>query len=34
MPDIDASLDDQGAKQAFWRAFRALGDWYATSPPY
>jgi uracil-DNA glycosylase family 4 len=34
VPDIDASLDDQGAKQAFWRAFRGLGDWYADLPPY
>jgi len=34
VPDIDDSLDDQDAKQAFWRAFRALGDWYADLPPY
>jgi uracil-DNA glycosylase family 4 len=34
VPDIDCSLDDQGAKQAFWRAFRKLGDWYADLPPY
>ncbi len=34
VPDIDASLDDEGAKRAFWRAFRALGDWYADLPPY
>jgi uracil-DNA glycosylase family 4 len=34
VPDIDESLDDQDAKQAFWRAFRALGDWYADLPPY
>jgi uracil-DNA glycosylase family 4 len=34
VPDIDASLDDKDAKQAFWRAFRALGDWYADLPPY
>jgi uracil-DNA glycosylase family 4 len=33
-PDIDASLDDESAKRAFWRAFRALGDWYADLPPY
>ena len=33
-PDIDAALDDQGAKQAFWRAFRPLGDWYSDQPPY
>ena len=34
VPDIDASLDDEEAKRAFWRAFRALGDWYADFPPY
>jgi uracil-DNA glycosylase family 4 len=34
VPDIDASLDDEAAKRAFWRAFRALGDWYADFPPY
>jgi uracil-DNA glycosylase len=34
VPDIDQSLDDQDAKQAFWRAFRTLGDWYADLPPY
>jgi uracil-DNA glycosylase family 4 len=33
-PDIDGSLDDEGAKREFWRAFRALGDWYADLPPY
>ena len=33
-PDSDASLDDQGAKQAFWQAFRPLGDWYSEQPPY
>jgi len=33
-PDIDRSLDDEGAKREFWRAFRALGDWYADLPPY
>jgi uracil-DNA glycosylase len=33
-PDIDASLDDEAAKRSFWRAFRALGDWYADLPPY
>ena len=30
----DASLDDEGAKRSFWRAFRSLGDWYADLPPY
>ena len=34
VPDIDASLDDETAKRDFWRAFRALGDWYADFPPY
>jgi uracil-DNA glycosylase family 4 len=33
-PDLDASLDDEAAKREFWRAFRALGDWYADLPPY
>ena len=34
VPDIDASLDDERSKRAFWSAFRALGDWYADFPPY
>jgi uracil-DNA glycosylase family 4 len=34
VPDIDGALDDADAKQAFWRAFRTLGDWYADLPPY
>ncbi len=34
VPDIDASLDDEDAKHAFWSAFRKLGDWYAELPPY
>jgi uracil-DNA glycosylase family 4 len=33
-PDVDSSLDEEGAKQEFWRAFRPLGDWYADQPPY
>ncbi len=33
-PDIDASLDEEDAKRAFWSAFRRLGDWYADFPPY
>ena len=33
-PDIDSSLDEEEAKRAFWRAFKALGDWYAELPPY
>jgi uracil-DNA glycosylase family 4 len=34
VPNIDESLDEQGAKGAFWAAFRVLGDWYAAQPPY
>jgi uracil-DNA glycosylase family 4 len=34
VPDIDASLDEDTAKQEFWSAFRTLGDWYAELPPY
>jgi hypothetical protein len=34
VPDIDRSLDDEDAKRDFWRAFRALGDWYEDFPPY
>jgi uracil-DNA glycosylase family 4 len=34
VPDIDRSLDEEGAKREFWGAFRALGDWYAELPPY
>ena len=33
-PDIDSSLDEQPAKTAFWNAFKALGDWWASLPPY
>jgi uracil-DNA glycosylase len=34
VPDIDDSLDEQGAKQRFWSSFRALGAWYDRLPPY
>jgi uracil-DNA glycosylase len=34
VPDIDDSLDEEGAKQRFWRAFRMLGAWYEDLPPY
>jgi uracil-DNA glycosylase len=34
VPDIDQSLDEEGAKREFWRAFRKLGDWWADFPPY
>jgi uracil-DNA glycosylase family 4 len=33
-PDIDAALDEEAAKRAFWSAFRVLGEWYADLPPY
>jgi len=33
-PDVDASLDEQDAKTAFWNAFKALGPWWAEQPPY
>lgn len=33
-PDIDQSLDDQRLKAEFWRAFRRLGEWYDSIPPY
>jgi uracil-DNA glycosylase len=34
VPNIDEALDDEGAKRAFWGAFRALGGWYEGLPPY
>ena len=33
-PDIDVSLDEQRLKAAFWNAFRRLGEWYDSIPPY
>jgi uracil-DNA glycosylase len=33
-PDIEHALEEESAKRDFWRAFRALGDWYADFPPY
>ena len=33
-PDVDESLDDQAAKTAFWKDFKALGPWWAEQPPY
>jgi uracil-DNA glycosylase family 4 len=34
VPDVDASLDEQSAKSAFWRAFKAVGPWWGDLPPY
>ena len=34
VPNIDRALDDEGAKRAFWAAFRVAGQWYADLPPY
>jgi uracil-DNA glycosylase len=34
VPDIDSSLDEEQAKREFWAAFRVLGDWYSSQPPY
>ncbi len=34
VPNIDDSLDERESKQAFWDAFRVLGEWYAALPPY
>jgi uracil-DNA glycosylase family 4 len=34
VPDIDRSLDEEGAKQRFWQAFKILGEWYEDLPPY
>jgi uracil-DNA glycosylase len=33
-PDLDASLDEQAAKTAFWNAFKVVGDWWGELPPY
>ncbi len=33
-PDIDAALDDQPAKRAFWQSFKAIGPWWSELPPY
>ena len=33
-PDVDASLDEQAAKTAFWNAFKVLGEWWSQTPPY
>lgn len=33
-PAIDAALDDQAAKRAFWESFKAIGPWWSELPPY
>jgi uracil-DNA glycosylase family 4 len=33
-PDLDASLDEQKTKKAFWEAFKAIGPWWSELPPY
>lgn len=33
-PEIDTSLNDQQRKTSFWKAFKVLGDWYESLPPY
>jgi uracil-DNA glycosylase family 4 len=33
-PDIDTSLDEQVDKTRFWNAFKVIGDWWASLPPY
>jgi uracil-DNA glycosylase len=34
VPNIDDALDEDGAKRAFWSAFRVLGQWWEDLPPY
>lgn len=34
VPEIDDSLDEEGAKRRFWRAFRTLGRWHEDLPPW
>ena len=33
-PDLDASLDEQATKTAFWNAFKVVGSWWSALPPY
>jgi uracil-DNA glycosylase family 4 len=33
-PEIDTSLNDQRRKTSFWKAFKVLGEWYESLPPY
>jgi uracil-DNA glycosylase family 4 len=34
VPNIDEALDEEWAKREFWTAFKVLGDWYSSLPPY
>jgi len=34
VPDIDLCLDEESEKRAFWSAFRELGNWWSSLPPY
>ena len=34
VPDLDGSLNDAVAKRDFWTAFKVLGEWYDSLPPY
>ncbi|MGH2883457.1 MAG: uracil-DNA glycosylase family protein [Solirubrobacteraceae bacterium] len=34
VPNIDDSLDEDGAKREFWAAFRVVGQWWTDLPPY
>ncbi|MGH2909505.1 MAG: uracil-DNA glycosylase family protein [Solirubrobacteraceae bacterium] len=34
VPNIDDSLDDEGAKREFWSSFKVLGQWWEDLPPY
>jgi uracil-DNA glycosylase len=33
-PDVDAALDEQAGKRAFWEAFKVVGPWWSELPPY
>ncbi len=33
-PEIDSSLSGQRQKTSFWKAFKVLGEWYESLPPY
>jgi uracil-DNA glycosylase len=33
-PDIDESLDEQPEKTRFWNAFKLVGSWWSSHPPY